>query len=131
VTATRRLRKALGLPIALLVLAAVVYVGLLFRWPVEKTLAYWLIDGQRLGVVVLDAPDLACDVARVDETSDAVRIHAQCQERVIPVPQPAMVQQYVFEVALHEPLGARTVFDGLGNLAELCNVPAPDCFPTK
>jgi hypothetical protein len=128
---SKGLRWALGLLIALLVLATVVYVGLLVRWPVEKTLAYWLIDGQTLGVVVLDAPDLTCDVARVDEASDAVRIHAQCQERVIPVPQPAMVQQYVFEVALHESLGARTVYDGSGNLAESCKRPAPDCFPTK
>lgn len=115
---------------AVLLFAGAFYLGLLVRLPAERTFAYWLIDGQTLGVVVLDLPDLQCEIARVDESQTGVAIHAQCHERLIPVPQPAMAQQYVFKVTLHEPLGTRPVADGSGHLAESCQVPAPDCFPT-
>jgi hypothetical protein len=67
-------------------------------------------------------------IAGVDETSDRVRIHAQCRERVLPVPQTGMAQRYVFQVTLQAPLGGRTVYDGSGNLAVLCQAPAQDCI---
>ena len=103
-------------------------VGLLVRWPSEQPFGYWAIDDRTIGVVVLDSPTLSCDVARVDESSDAVRIHAQCSERVIPVSQAGMAQQYVMSVTLKAPLEGRTVYDGSGSLAQLCPKPAPDCW---
>jgi hypothetical protein len=126
----KRFRRILAVLTALVVLAGALYAALLIRRPVEMALAYWKVDAQIVGVVVLDAPNLSCEIARVEESASAVSIHAQCQERLIPVAQPAMAQQYVFNVSLHAPLGARTVHDGSGNPAGLCQVPAPDCIPT-
>jgi hypothetical protein len=123
----RRLRPLLISVGAIAAVAGILYVGLLLRWPVERPLAYWPIDNRTLGVVVLDAPNLACEIAGVDESSDAVRVHARCRERVMPVPQTGMAQQYVFRVTLQAPLGGRAVYDGSGNLAVSCQDPAPDC----
>jgi hypothetical protein len=116
----------MGALIALSVVA--VYVGLLLRWPADRPVAYWLVDDSTLGVVVLDSPNLTCGVASVEESGDAVRIHAQCGERVIPVPQAGLAQQYVFNVSLRAPLGSRAVVDGSGSPAQLCLRPAPDCW---
>jgi hypothetical protein len=127
----RRLALSVGSIIAVLaILASVLYVGLSLRWPIEKPFAYWMIDDQTLGVIVLDSPSLLCGIPEVDESSDAVRIHAQCLERVIPVPQTGMAQRYVFQLALRDQLGHRTVFDGLGHLAELCTGPVENCHFT-
>jgi hypothetical protein len=124
----RRLRTVAAVLVAVSVVAAVLYVGLLLRRPVERPLAYWAMDDRTLGVVVLDAPDLSCEIARVDESSDAVSIHAQCSERVIAVPQTGMAQKYVLQATLQAPLGGRPVYDGSGTLAERCQAPGQDCI---
>jgi len=111
-------------------LAAVVglfYLSLYLRWPVERPLAYWPIGDRTLGVVVGDAPNLGCAVALVDESSDAVHIHAQCWERIVPVPQAGMLQPYVMEVTLQAPLGGRSIYDGSGHFGNMCPAPFPDC----
>jgi hypothetical protein len=101
----------------------ILYVGLQLRQPVERPLAYWPIDARTLGVLVGDAVNLSCDIARVDESSDAVRIHARCWERVLGVPGPGMLQPYLLEVTLQAPLGHRTVYDGSGNPGRSCENP--------
>jgi hypothetical protein len=121
------LRRLLVIAAVIAVIVGVVYLALPLRVPVEKPLAYWKIDDHSLGIVVGDGYQLGCSVVSVGESSDAVRVHAQCFERVIPVPNAAMLQPYVMEVFLVDPLGSRTVYDGLGNPARLCPTPAPNC----
>jgi len=112
---TRR-RPLLVTLAALAIAASVLYVGLMLRRPVERPLAYWPIDTQALGVVVLGAPNLSCEIARVDETSAAVRIHAQCHARVIPVPDTSIAQKYVLQATLQPPSETGR-YDGNGDLA--------------
>ncbi len=123
----RRLRRPLVALGAVSGVAVLLYLSLYLRWPVERPLAYWPIGGQTLGILVGDSPNLGCAVASVDESSDAVHIHAQCWERVVPVPQEGMLQPYVMEVTLQAPLGTRSVYDGSGNPGRLCPGPFPDC----
>jgi hypothetical protein len=131
-TLIRGLARSLG---ATVVVSAVVlgllYVGLQLRLPVEKNVGYWAIDGRTLGVVVIDAPNLSCRIAWVDELSDAIRIHAQCGHPVISLGNIGAAQQYVFQVTLEAPLGDRTVYDGSDKTPVMCRDPAPDCvvFP--
>ena len=122
-----RLQPVVAAFVVVAVIAAVAYVGLFLRLPVERPLAYWPVDDRTLEVVFLDAPNLDCFLATVDESGDAVRVHAQCLERVVPVPQTGAAQKYVFRTTLLAPLGARPVVDGLGNLAERCVLPGLDC----
>ena len=103
------------------------YLSLYLRWPVERPLAYWVINDSTLGILVGDAGNISCDVARVDESAATVAIHARCWERVVPVPQPAMLQLYELEAALQAPLGSRSVIDGSGNPGAFCARPFPDC----
>lgn len=128
-TLIQGLVRSLG---ATLVVSAVVlgglYVGLHVRLPAEKNLGYWLIDERTLGVVVIDGPNLTCGIASVDESSDVVRIHAQCAHPVISLGGTGMAQQYVFQVTLEAPLGDRTVHDGSGKPPVMCQDPAPDCI---
>jgi hypothetical protein len=107
--------------------AGILFVALNLRLPVERPLAYWVIDEQTLGVVVGDAVDTGCHVVVVDESSDTVRLRAQCWERVLPVPGPAMLEAHVIQVTLQAPLGSRMVHDGADNVAEPCPGPWPDC----
>ena len=109
------------------VVAVVAYASLYLRWPVERPLAYWSIDDTTLGILVGDSPDLGCAVAFVDESTQTVTVHTQCWERVIPVPQAAVLQPYAMEVTLQAPLGSRSVFGGNGNPAQLCQSPYPNC----
>ncbi len=109
------------------VVGGLFYVILMLRWPVERPLAYWPIDDRTLEVVFLDAPDLNCTIAAVDESSDAVRIYAQCREPVISGPHTSMAQKYVLQVILQAPLGSRVVYDGTGNRGVLCQAPGLDC----
>ncbi len=125
----RRLRGSVKVVVIVAVVVGLGYLSLYLRWPVERPLAYWLVSDTRLGIVVGDAGYLSCDVANVDESPDAVVIHARCWERVVPVPQPAILQAYPMEVTLRAPLGSRTVKDGSGNLGTLCSNPFPDCMP--
>ncbi len=104
-------------------LVALVYLALPLRVPVERPLVYWSIDEHTLGVLVGDYPNLGCGVAWVDESSDAVRIHAECFEHLIPGPQAAMLQPYVMQVSLADPLGTRAVYDGMGNPGRSCPGP--------
>lgn len=112
----------------LALVGGMLFLGLQWRSPVEQHIGYWSIDDRTLGVVVLDSPNLSCAVAGVDESVDAVRIHARCNERVIPVSGTGMAQQYVFQVALQVPLAGRSVYDGTGTPAQACQKPAPDCW---
>jgi hypothetical protein len=123
----RRLRRLLIAVGAVAGVAALLYLSLFLRSPVERPFAYWTIDDLSLLVVVLDAPDLACE-ARVEESDDSVRIHAVCHERVVPVSQTGMARKYVLEVRLHAPLGNRSIYDGIGTLATACGDPPPDCI---
>ena len=123
----RLLRPLLVLLTVLAIAVGVIYVGAGLRWPVERPLAYWSINDRVLGVVILDAPNLSCAVARVDESSDAVRIHAQCQERVLGLTGTGMAEKYLLQARLQAPIAARTVYDGSGNLAVLCQAPGLDC----
>jgi hypothetical protein len=120
-----RLRRPLGCLGILVALAVVFYLSVYLRWPVERPLVYWTIGDQTLGILVGDGPGLGCAIASVDESSDAVHIHAQCWERVVPVPQEGIFQSYVMEVTLQAPLGTRSVFDGTGHFGDLCPVPWP------
>lgn len=118
--------------IAALVAAAVVvglaYIGLSWRSAVERPLAYWVVDERHLEVVFLDAPDLDCGIGAVEESTDFVRIHAQCQQAVISFPATGMAEKYVFRTALQAPLGVRLVQDGRGNGATKCQLPGEDCI---
>lgn len=131
-TLIQGLGRSLG---AILVLSAVVagllYAGMQLRVPVEKNLGYWSIDDQTLGVVVIDAPYLMCGITGVEESSNAVRIHAQCGHALIAQSSTGMAQQYMFQVTLADPLGDRAVEDGSGKPPVVCRDPAPDCvvFP--
>lgn len=120
-----RLARIVGF---LALIAGLVFVALQWRSPAEQHIGYWLIDEHTLGVVVLDSPNLSCALGQVDESADAVRIHAQCNERVVPVPETGMAQQYVFQVVLHGPLARRAVFDGTGIPGQACQKLAPDCW---
>jgi hypothetical protein len=123
------LARSLGITIVVLVVGVgLLYLGLQLRLPAEKNLGYWPIDERTLGVVVIDAPNLMCGIARVEESRDAVRIHAQCDHPLISLGSPAMAQQYVFRVILEAPLGDRTVQDGSGEPPVECQDPAPDCI---
>ena len=124
----RRAASFAKMAVALGIIVGLVGVGLVVRWPMEQPFGYWAIDDSTMGIVVLDSPDLKCDIASVNESSDAVHIHAQCGERVIPVPQTGVAQQYVMQVTLEAPLAGRMVYDGSGRLAQLCQNPAPDCW---
>ena len=114
---------AVGLVVALFVLA------LYSRREVLKPVAYWIIDARTLGVVVAEGISIECEVARVDEASDSVRIWAQCLEPLLPVPMAAALTFNVFQVDLPAPLANRSVLDGSGNAGTLCQKPAPDCTP--
>jgi|ERR1044071_2408306 hypothetical protein len=109
------------------VIAAVGYIGLFWRSAVERPLAYWAVDDRTLEVVFLDAPNLDCGIAAVEESADIVRIHAQCQKAVIPFPESGMAQKYIFRTTLEAPLGIRSVVDGKGNVAGKCALPGDDC----
>jgi hypothetical protein len=125
----RRVAVLLGrIAVVLAIVGGLLYVGAQLRWPTEKPIGYWAIDARTLQVVLLDSPNLGCSIARVDEASNAVHIHAQCGERVVPVPQTGMAQQYVFQVTLQADLAGRTVYDGSGNAAQSCQKPVPDCW---
>lgn len=110
------------------IVGSIYLAALLVRLPAERPLAYWPIDDRTLGVVVLDAPNLSCRISQTDETGDAVRIHAQCQERLMLTPHTANAQRYVLQVTLLAPLGDRPVYDGSGNLGMLCQQAPSDCF---
>ena len=110
------------------VIAAVAYIGLFLRVPVERPLAYWPVDDRTLEVVFLDAPELDCRIAQVDESNEAVRVHARCLERVIPMPQTGAAEKHVFRVTLQGALGGRVVFDGNGDRATECQLPGLDCI---
>jgi hypothetical protein len=112
-----------GLVVALFVLA------LYSHREVLKPVAYWIIDARTLGVVVAEGISIECEVARVDEASDSVRIWAQCLEPLLPVPMAAALTFNVFQVDLQAPLANRSVIDGSGNAGALCQKPAPDCTP--
>jgi hypothetical protein len=112
-----------GLVVALFVLA------LYSHREVLKPVAYWIIDARTLGVVVAEGISIECEVARVDEASDSVRIWAQCLEPLLPVPMAAALTFNVFQVDLQAPLANRSVLDGSGNAGTLCQKPAPDCTP--
>ena len=112
-----------GLVVALFVLA------LYSRREVQKPLAYWIIGEGTLGVVVAEGIYIKCEVVRVDEASNSVRIWAQCLEPLLPVPMAAALTLNVFHVDLQAPLAERTVLDGAGNAGTLCQKPAPDCTP--
>lgn len=118
--------------IATLVVGAVVvalaYIGLSWRSAVERPLAYWVVDERHLEVVFLDAPDLDCGIGAVEESTDIVRIHAQCQQAVISFPASGMAQKYVFRATLQAPLSLRSVQDGKGNGASKCQLPGEDCI---
>jgi hypothetical protein len=123
----KRLRPLLVVLAILAVAVGALYLGLRLPWPVERPLAYWSINDRTLGVVILDAPNLSCGIARVDESSDAVRIHAQCQERVIGLAGTGIAEKYLLQATLKAPLAARTVYDGSGNLAIMCQAQGMDC----
>jgi hypothetical protein len=110
------------------VVGAALYFVVLGRVQVERPLAYWPVDDRTVEVVFLDAPGLDCGIASVEESIDAVRIHAQCAKAVLPLPQGGMAQKYVFRTTLQASLGSRAVFDGLGNQADRCQFPGEDCI---
>ncbi len=115
----------------LAVAAAVVglaYIGLSWRSANERPLAYWVVDERQLEVVFLDAPDLDCGIGAVEESTDVVRIHAQCQHAVISFPASGTAQKYIFRTTLQAPLGVRSVQDGKGNGATKCQLPGEDCI---
>jgi hypothetical protein len=112
-----------GVVVALFVLA------LYSHREVLKPVAYWIIDARTLGVVVAEGISIECEVARVDEASDSVRIWAQCLEPLLPVPMAAALTFNVFQVELQAPLANRSVLDGSGNAGTLCQKPPPDCTP--
>jgi hypothetical protein len=113
--------------VVLTVVVGLLYLSLYLRWPVERPLAYWPIGDRTLGILVGDGPNVGCAVVSVDESSDAVRVHAQCWERLVPVPQAAILQAYPMEVTLQDPLGNRSVYDGSGKFGDRCAAPYPDC----
>ena len=123
----RLLRGLAKVAVVVLVLAGVALLSLYLRVPVEKPFAYWLIRDQTLGILVGDSQNVGCAVSLVDASSDGITIHAQCWERLVPVPQAAALQAYVMEVILPAPLGSRQVINGLGQLGTLCSSPYPDC----
>lgn len=114
--------------VVVVIIVVVIYAGLLVRWPAERPFSYWQLGAQTLQVVLLDSPNLNCDIAEVDESPEAVRIQAQCGERVLPVPQTGMAEKYVLQVTLQAPLGGRLVYDGSGSLAGRCQAPGPECI---
>jgi hypothetical protein len=124
-SAVRRLR---GLTV-LVAVVALFTLALYARREVQKPLAYWPVDDRTLGVVVLEGIYIECEIARIDESADTVRIWAECLEPLLPVPMAAALHFNVFQVALAGPLANRTVLDGLDNPGELCPHPAPDCVP--
>ena len=123
----RRVRGLATVAVVLGVVVGLAYLSLYLRWPVERPLAYWPVNDRTFGVLVGDSPNLGCAVVRVDESPDAVTIHAQCWERVVPVPQTADLQAYEMQVTLQAPLGSRRVYDGSGNPGALCPSQYPDC----
>jgi hypothetical protein len=114
--------------VAVAVVVALAYIGLSWRSAVERPLAYWVVDERHLEVVFLDAPDLDCGIGAVEESTEIVRIHAQCQHAVISFPASGMAQKYVFRTTLQAPLGLRSVQDGQGNGASKCQLPGEDCI---
>lgn len=94
-----------------------------------KGLAYWIMKERTLGVVVADGIYIKCEVVRVDEASDSVRIWAECLEPLLPVPMAAALTLNVLRVSLQATLPERSVLDGSGNPVTLCHKPAPDCLP--
>ena len=106
----------------------VLYVVLFLRVSEERPLAYWPIDDRTLQVVFLEAVNRECEIAQVDESADAVRIHARCQGPAIVLSQTGMAQKFVLEATLQAPLGSRTVLDGMGRPADRCQLPSPYCI---
>lgn len=104
----------------------VLYVVLFLRVSEERPLAYWLIDDRTLQVVVLAAVNRECEIAQIEESADAVRIHARCQGRVS-LSETGMARKFVLEATLQAPLASRTVLDGLGKPAVKCQLPGLDC----
>ena len=120
-----RVRRVVVAAGSVAAVVCLLYLSLYLRWPVERPVAYWTIDDRSLGVLVGDSPNLGCEVPRVDETSEAVTIHAQCWEHVVPVPQMGSLQAYVMEITLQDPLGSRAVQDGTGEAGMRCEVRFP------
>jgi hypothetical protein len=69
-----------------------------------------------------------CGITMVEESSDIVRIHAQCAHPLVSLGSLAMAHQYVYQVALEAPLGIRAVENGSGKPAMACLDPAPNCI---
>jgi hypothetical protein len=122
-----RVRRLVRIAVVAAVVVGLLYLSLYLRWPVERPLAYWPIGELTLGILVGDGPDVGCAVVSVDESSDAVHIHAQCWERVVPVPEEGVLKPYPMAVTLQAPLGHRSVYDGSGNVADVCATPYPNC----
>jgi len=116
----KRFRGLLILAGVLVAIVAVFYLALPLRVPVERPVAYWQIDDHTLGILVGGGYQIGCSVVSVDEESDPIRIDAQCFDRLIPAPNAAMLQPYVMQVSLVDPLGERKVVDGLGDPAQVC-----------
>jgi len=123
-------RRLVILVVAIVVLAGVA-AGVVLRRGVLRPIAYYPVSAQSLGVVVVDAPGIACDVARVTETDASVQIAAECQEPLLPVPEAGAAKLNVFTVNIGAPLGSRQVVDGSGNEAELCRQGATGCMPAS
>ena|SRR5438094_631632 len=117
-------------PLVVFALVVALFVLALYsRREVLTPVAYWIIDARALGVVVAEGIDIECEVVRVDEASDAVRIWAQCLEPLLPVPMAAALSLNVFHIDLRAPLAERSVLDGSGNAGTLCQKAPPDCAP--
>ncbi len=118
-------RLAIGSVVAVLVAVVLVYFGLSSTRAVQKPISYWIEDSQTLGVLVIDAPGIVCDLGDVTETSTDVRIVAECQEHWLSTGSAGSAHRSEFAVPLEQPIADRRVVDALGDAAALCEPGCP------
>jgi hypothetical protein len=105
---------------SLLVVAAVLLAARYLTSVSVRSVSYWIIDDQTLGVMVLGGVGDSCALVRAEETADEVRVVAECREPFVWLGRPLLGIPHDFVVTLGQPIAARRVVDGFGNPAEHC-----------
>jgi hypothetical protein len=114
-------RRGLVIAVVLIGIVAAVYLGLFTTHAVRKPVSYWVVDDHTLGVLVLDAPSIKCEVTDVDETSREIRIVANCAEPLLSTGSAGAAHRNEFQITLDGPLANRAVIDAFGHPADRCS----------
>lgn len=100
--------------------ATVVVLVVLLNQGTVAPIAYGVLSDRMVVVRVLGAPGVRCDIAKVDESPQDVRIAAKCYPPPFSSGELSGVPLW-FVVKLQDPLAGRSVIDGSGSPAERCS----------